>query len=179
MFSRTKHSATLLHYQDDLEDCGEVIFDAKVRVMPSCWFLLTKQYLRVDGALVRCREARFFHQFPPALDGAAPPPGEVQVHVEVCWRELEAPPQPVPSPDATPAPWAAAAAPAGAAARFPGARPPPSVPGAYPGSSTTSGGGGGQSGVLMGAQGKAMTHLLPLVNEREGIHQFFTLTTSL
>jgi hypothetical protein len=154
-----------------------VIFDAKVRVMPSCWFLLTKQYLRVDGALVRCREARFFHKFPPAVDGA-PPAGEVQVHMEVCWRELEAPPQqPGQSPDAIPAPWAPTAVAAGGVARYPGARPPPSIPGAYPGSAAA--GGGSQASMLMGAQGKAMTHLLPLVNEREGIHQFFTLSAAL
>ena len=29
-------------YQDDLDDCGEVQFSAKFRVMPSCWFLLCR-----------------------------------------------------------------------------------------------------------------------------------------
>ena len=32
-------------YQDDLDDCGEVQFSAKVRVMPSCWFLLCRYHL--------------------------------------------------------------------------------------------------------------------------------------
>lgn len=32
----------------------------QVRVMPSCWFVLLRFFLRVDGTLVRLREARFF-----------------------------------------------------------------------------------------------------------------------
>lgn len=32
----------VLLYQDDLDDCGEVQFSAKIRVMPSCWFILCR-----------------------------------------------------------------------------------------------------------------------------------------
>jgi len=63
-------------YSDDLEDCGEVCFDAKLRVMPACWFLLSRMFLRIDGVLVRLRETRYFHRF-----------GERDVHVEISWKE--------------------------------------------------------------------------------------------
>ena len=32
----------------------------QVRVMPKCWFVLLRMWLRVDGVMVRLREARFF-----------------------------------------------------------------------------------------------------------------------
>ena len=50
-------------YTDDLEDCGEVRVDAKLRVMPSCWFLLLRMFLRVDHVTIRLVESRYFHKF--------------------------------------------------------------------------------------------------------------------
>lgn len=67
-----------LLYQDDLEDCGEVTVNAKLRVMPSCWFALIRTFTRIDGASVSIRDARLFHKF-----------GESHVSLEVTWRELE------------------------------------------------------------------------------------------
>lgn len=66
----------ILLYQDDLEDCGDVIFDAKLRVMPSCWFILSRFFVRVDGTIVRIRDTRLFHRF-----------GDKAVHMEISWRE--------------------------------------------------------------------------------------------
>lgn len=66
----------ILLYQDDLEDCGDVIFDAKLRVMPSCWFVLSRFFVRVDGAIIRIRDTRLFHRF-----------GDTAVHMEISWRE--------------------------------------------------------------------------------------------
>ena len=66
----------ILLYQDDLEDCGEVVFEAKLRVMPHCWFLLSRMFLRVDGVMLRIRDNRFFHRF-----------GTDSVHLEVSWKE--------------------------------------------------------------------------------------------
>ena len=68
----------ILLYQDDLEDCGEVVFEAKLRVMPHCWFLLSRMFLRVDGVLLRIRDSRFFHKF-----------GTDAVHLEVTWKECK------------------------------------------------------------------------------------------
>ena len=42
-------------YQDDLEDCGEVKYSVKLRVMPKCWFLLSRVYLRIDNGAIRVR----------------------------------------------------------------------------------------------------------------------------
>ena len=68
----------ILLYQDDLEDCGDVIFDAKLRVMPICWFILSRFFVRVDGVIVRIRDTRIFHRF-----------GENMVHMEITWREAD------------------------------------------------------------------------------------------
>jgi hypothetical protein len=151
--------------------------------MPSCWFLLTKQYLRVDGALVRCREVRLFHRFPESAPGA--PAEGLQVHMEVCWRELEAPPSPAPSHSPSPLPNAttlpsrgAGAATAAATVEAPPARlptPPAAVTAAW---RSPPAGPGNQEALLMSAQGRNMTHLLPLVNDLEGIGQFYTLHTN-
>eukprot|EP01031_Cornospumella_fuschlensis_P030540 gene30540-36909_t len=74
-----------LLFQDDLEDCGEVSLEAKVRVMPTCLLLLLRLFLRVDQCVVRCRETRVFHAFPTDSQ----PQDAVSLHVEVVWRELE------------------------------------------------------------------------------------------
>ena len=66
----------VLLYQDDLEDCGDVLYEAKLRVMPQCWFLLSRFFLRVDGSVVRIRDTRIFHRF-----------GDNQVHMDVSWKE--------------------------------------------------------------------------------------------
>lgn len=71
--------------QDDLEDCGEVCVEAKLRVMPDCWFALVKYFLRIDQVLVRCRETRLFHSFNETLASDAP----VDIHMEVVWKELQ------------------------------------------------------------------------------------------
>ena len=66
-------------YQGDLEDCGEVILDAKIRVMPSCWFLLLRLFMRVDNTETRIRSYRYFHSF-----------GSNKIDVDICWQEDKA-----------------------------------------------------------------------------------------
>jgi hypothetical protein len=109
----------LLLFQDDLEDCGEVSMEAKLRVMPGCWFLLCKLFLRVDGKLARCRETRLFHALASASCAAPEAGHRLEVHMEVVWRES-----------------------------------------ALAASQSCS---------------KAASNELPVVNEAEGIHQFYTL----
>jgi len=48
----------------------------KVRVMPRCWYVLMRFWLRVDNVLIRLRETRFFCKMTPGA-GAEPvlPPG--------------------------------------------------------------------------------------------------------
>lgn len=67
-----------------MEDCGEVSFDAKIRVMPTCWFILLKFYVRIDHVIVRCRETRLYHQFQPVQQQEHSP---CVIHMEVTWRE--------------------------------------------------------------------------------------------
>uniref|UniRef100_A0A7I4A2Z2 TIP41-like protein n=1 Tax=Physcomitrium patens TaxID=3218 RepID=A0A7I4A2Z2_PHYPA len=47
-------------YEDELDDNGISLLTAKVRVMPSCWFLLLRFWMRVDGALIRLRDTRMY-----------------------------------------------------------------------------------------------------------------------
>lgn len=50
-------------YEDELHDHGVVSLNVKVRVMPTCWFLLLRYFLRVDGVLLRVQDTRYFHKF--------------------------------------------------------------------------------------------------------------------
>eukprot|EP00249_Psilotum_nudum_P010954 c22871_g1_i1 orf=529-1536(-) len=50
-------------YEDELADNGVSLLTVKVRVMPSCWFLLLRYWLRVDGVLMRLRDTRMYSSF--------------------------------------------------------------------------------------------------------------------
>jgi type 2A phosphatase activator TIP41 len=50
-------------YESELDDNGCSQLVAKVRVMPHCWLVLLRFWLRVDGSLVRLRETRLFCRF--------------------------------------------------------------------------------------------------------------------
>ncbi|KAH9301510.1 hypothetical protein KI387_013093, partial [Taxus chinensis] len=50
-------------YEDELADNGVSLLTVKVRVMPTCWFLLLRFWLRVDGVLMRLRDTRMFCAF--------------------------------------------------------------------------------------------------------------------
>ncbi|KAL3765614.1 hypothetical protein ACHAW5_008271 [Stephanodiscus triporus] len=50
-------------YEDDLHDNGDVSLNAKIRVMPKCWYVLQRLFVRVDRVCVRCREVRYFCSF--------------------------------------------------------------------------------------------------------------------
>ncbi|KAK2664949.1 hypothetical protein Ddye_003523 [Dipteronia dyeriana] len=66
-------------YEDELADNGVSLLTVKVRVMPSCWFLLLRFWLRVDGVLMRLRDTRMHCAFD---DSASP-----VILRESCWRE--------------------------------------------------------------------------------------------
>jgi len=76
-----------------------------------------------------------------------------EIHVEVIWREQELSPVPPPAPQSSPS----AVPPM--MLRIPGA--PINAPGAMMGHTQYT---------------RANAHTLPTINEREGLHQFYTLT---
>ncbi|KXZ43509.1 hypothetical protein GPECTOR_88g452 [Gonium pectorale] len=47
-------------YESDLDDNGVSAVTVKLRVMPRCWLVLLRFWLRVDGCCVRLRETRLF-----------------------------------------------------------------------------------------------------------------------
>jgi TIP41-like family len=53
----------LLLYESELEDNGLSSLSVKIRVMPKCWYVLLRFFLRVDGVMVRLRETRWFCHF--------------------------------------------------------------------------------------------------------------------
>ncbi|ERM96691.1 hypothetical protein AMTR_s00001p00272840, partial [Amborella trichopoda] len=69
-------------YEDELADNGISLLTVKVRVMPNCWFLLLRFWLRVDGVLMRLRDCRMYCPF-----GFEDPSGIPLVLHEICWRE--------------------------------------------------------------------------------------------
>jgi hypothetical protein len=149
--------------------------------MPSCWFLLSRHYLRVDGSLTRCRETRMFHRFSV---GSGEGGGGAVVEMEVCWRELRA---------AVDGPGALASVTKPAQTGAPGSKGMEStvfkmaqsqigVACTRPqGTQGTAPGGMEQMGqrakdhLLRSDQGKTQSQLLPLVNDAAGVHQFHAL----
>jgi len=53
----------LLLYESELEDNGLSSLSVKIRVMPKCWYVLLRFFLRIDGVMVRLRETRLFCHF--------------------------------------------------------------------------------------------------------------------
>ncbi|KAL4181151.1 hypothetical protein AMTRI_Chr12g235790 [Amborella trichopoda] len=64
--------------------CGSEVIEPRgeTRVMPNCWFLLLRFWLRVDGVLMRLRDCRMYCPF-----GFEDPSGIPLVLHEICWRE--------------------------------------------------------------------------------------------
>lgn len=54
---------SLILYEDELHDNGVSQMSIKLRVMPTCFFVLLRVFLRVDGVVVRVRDTRLFHVF--------------------------------------------------------------------------------------------------------------------
>ncbi|CAG8659801.1 5389_t:CDS:10 [Cetraspora pellucida] len=50
-------------FEDELADNGTAILNAKVRVMPSGFFILQRFFLRVDDVLFQLNETRIYHEF--------------------------------------------------------------------------------------------------------------------
>ncbi|KAF7302043.1 hypothetical protein MIND_00770700 [Mycena indigotica] len=50
-------------FEDELHDNGAAHLLIRVRVMPTCFFVLARFTLRVDGVLFRIRDTRVFHEF--------------------------------------------------------------------------------------------------------------------
>jgi len=70
---------TILYYnevilfEDFLHDHGYAQSSVKLRVMPTCWFVLLRFWLRVDGVVIKVWDTRYFHRF-----------GEAEI-----WRETK------------------------------------------------------------------------------------------
>ena len=52
----------IILFDDELADNGSSILRVKIRVMPSSFFILLRQFLRVDGVLIRVNETRMYHE---------------------------------------------------------------------------------------------------------------------
>jgi len=48
-------------YDDELDDNGAVSLGVKIRIMPSCFFILVRYYLRVDKVIVKVHDCRIYH----------------------------------------------------------------------------------------------------------------------
>lgn len=71
-------SKEVILFEDDLFDLGISKYSVKIRVMPSCFFALSRFFLRVDDTFVRCIDVRVFHVF-----------GSKYVLIETSQRESE------------------------------------------------------------------------------------------
>jgi len=71
-------------FESELDDNGVSSLDVKVRVMPRCWFVLMRFWLRCDGVRVRLRETRFFC---PAGEKGRAETGASRTNLPVIIRE--------------------------------------------------------------------------------------------
>uniref|UniRef100_A0A7S4GGT6 TIP41-like protein n=1 Tax=Eutreptiella gymnastica TaxID=73025 RepID=A0A7S4GGT6_9EUGL len=64
-------------YEDELHDCGVSRCYVRYRVMPNCFFILLRHWLRVDEVVSRLHDTRIFHEF-----------GTDHLVRELCHKEL-------------------------------------------------------------------------------------------
>eukprot|EP01059_Diplonema_ambulator_P022533 TRINITY_DN37840_c0_g1_i1.p1 TRINITY_DN37840_c0_g1~~TRINITY_DN37840_c0_g1_i1.p1 ORF type:complete len:268 (+),score=56.94 TRINITY_DN37840_c0_g1_i1:25-804(+) len=58
-----KHFMAADLFEDDLDDCGTSKLTIKTRTMPTCWFILLRQFIRVDRVNAIIKDVRWFHKF--------------------------------------------------------------------------------------------------------------------
>jgi len=71
-------------YESELDDHGMCNLTIKMRVMPTCWYVLMRYWLRVDNVVIRCNDTRLFCAF--GDDGA---PARVVREVKHCETRLD------------------------------------------------------------------------------------------
>ena len=67
-------------YEDDLHDNGVVNVRVKLRLMPTCLYVLSRCWCRVDGTLLRCRETRTMFEFDTPSH---------RVYRDITWRQCQ------------------------------------------------------------------------------------------
>ena len=70
-------SDNVVLYEDELHDCGESKCQVRYRVMPNCFFILHRSWVRVDEVVSKLKDTRIFHKF-----------GTDCIIREVCHKEL-------------------------------------------------------------------------------------------
>ncbi|KAI9499148.1 TIP41-like family-domain-containing protein [Zychaea mexicana] len=50
-------------YEDELADNGTTLVSIRLRVMPSCFLVLLRMFLRVDNVVFRINDTRIYHEF--------------------------------------------------------------------------------------------------------------------
>ncbi|EEB12723.1 conserved hypothetical protein [Pediculus humanus corporis] len=50
-------------FEDELHDNGTALLSVKIRVMPTCFFILLRFFLRVDNVLIKINDTRLYHEF--------------------------------------------------------------------------------------------------------------------
>ncbi|CAB9506347.1 TIP41-like protein [Seminavis robusta] len=71
----------LVLYEDDLHDNGHVQYSLKIRVMPTCGFVLARLWVRIDRVMLRLRETRVMFEF------GKTPSEDTKIFRDVTWRE--------------------------------------------------------------------------------------------
>lgn len=74
-------------YEDDLHDNGDVSLNIKVRVMPMCWYVLQRLFVRVDNVCVKCREVRYFCLFSDRGGRGVKGVELNTIYRDISWRE--------------------------------------------------------------------------------------------
>ena len=71
----------LVLYEDDLHDTGHAQYSLKIRVMPTCGFVLARLWVRIDRVLLRLRETRVLFEFGKTPDETT------KIYRDITWKE--------------------------------------------------------------------------------------------
>jgi type 2A phosphatase activator TIP41 len=94
----TDRSAPILYFdqlvllEDDLHDNGQMQYTLKLRVMPTCIYILTQLFVRVDQVLLRVRETRVLVELEKTGGDAnqlssGPCRRPLKMYRDITWRE--------------------------------------------------------------------------------------------
>ncbi|KAJ8331750.1 Tap42 interacting protein [Batrachochytrium dendrobatidis] len=86
----------LILFEDELADNGIAILNVRVRVMPTCFFVLQRFFMRVDGVLFRIHDTRVYHEF--ASDALIREYTTWEASYDVVKQYLQVPKDPIKSP---------------------------------------------------------------------------------
>lgn len=78
--------SSLSLYEDEMGDNGTSIYSVKIRVMPDCFLLLARSFVKIDQTILRSRETRIMSYISNKYEHMNSSP--ITLYRECCAKEL-------------------------------------------------------------------------------------------